>query len=76
MRYPHRMERRLEHLAIDGMSCGHCVAAVRRALERVPGVDVIEVVIGHARLSYDPALADRAAIDAAIEGEGYQVLPV
>ena len=70
------MDRRLEHLTIDGMSCGHCVAAVRAALERLPGVEVQEVVIGHARISYDPATVDRAAIEAAVEGAGYGVIPV
>lgn len=70
------MERRREQLTIDGMSCSHCVAAVRRALERLPGVEVDEVVIGHVRLSYDPALTDRATMEAAVAGEGYQVLPV
>ena len=70
------MERRLEQLTIDGMTCSHCVAAVRSALERIPGVEVDEVVIGHVRLSYDPQLADRATIEAAVAGEGYQVLPV
>ncbi len=70
------MERRIEQFAIDGMSCGHCVAAVRRALERLAGVEVDEVAIGHVRLSYDPRRADRAAIEAAVAGEGYQVLPV
>ena len=70
------MERRIEQLTIDGMSCGHCVAAVRRALERLAGVEVEEVMIGHVRLSYDPQRVDRAALEAAIAGEGYQVLPV
>jgi copper chaperone CopZ len=70
------MERRLEHLTIDGMSCGHCVTAVREALQRIPGLEVLEVVIGHARIAYDPDLVDRAAIESAVAGAGYGVLPV
>ena len=31
-------------LKVDGMTCGHCVAAVSRALAQVPGVErVVEV---------------------------------
>ena len=40
-------------LAIAGMSCGHRVAAVRRALAAVPGVQVQDVRIGGATVSAD-----------------------
>ncbi len=30
-------------LAIDGMTCGSCFDAVRRALSQVPGVERVEV---------------------------------
>jgi copper chaperone CopZ len=36
-------------LAIDGMSCGHCVTAVQNALTTVPGVSDAAVSIGAAR---------------------------
>ena len=36
------------HLAIEGMSCGHCVARVRRALEGIEGVRVSAVHVGSA----------------------------
>jgi hypothetical protein len=48
---------------------------VQAALERVPGVRVLDLGIGHARIERDPAIADRAAIEAAVAGAGYQVLP-
>ena len=60
-----------ETLAIDGMSCGHCVAAVRDALEATPGVEVTHVAVGEARIRRDPAQADRAAVEAAIEEAGF-----
>jgi copper chaperone len=37
-------------LSIDGMTCGHCVANVRRALESLPDVHVQDVRIGSAQL--------------------------
>ncbi|RMG54927.1 MAG: copper chaperone, partial [Gammaproteobacteria bacterium] len=30
---------------IDGMSCGHCTAAVERALSAVPGVSAVRVTL-------------------------------
>jgi len=58
-------------LDIDGMSCEHCVRAVRRALEQVDGVRVDDVAIGTARVTYDPALASVEEIVDAVNDEGY-----
>ncbi len=62
-------------LEISGMSCGHCVHAVKSALEELDGVDVRKVEIGSATLDYDPARTSREAIESAIEDAGYQVGP-
>ena len=37
---------------ISGMSCGHCVARVTKALSSVPGVRVDDVQVGSARVAY------------------------
>ncbi|HLA62914.1 MAG TPA: cation transporter [Rhodothermales bacterium] len=60
-----------ETLKIDGMTCGHCVAAVRNALAEVEGVDVEDVQIGEARVRYDEEKTSRDALVAAVEEEGY-----
>lgn len=57
-------------LAITGMTCGHCVAGVRRALAAVPGVQVQDVRIGGATVTADGVPA--AALVAAVEDAGYQ----
>ncbi|WP_293181140.1 cation transporter [Oceanithermus sp.] len=65
------METRLK---IEGMSCGHCVAAVHRALAAVPGVEeVLEVSLerGEARLR---GAVDFERLRAAVEAEGYRVV--
>ena len=61
-------------LAITGMSCGHCVASVRRALDGVPGVDVRDVAIGGAELGVRAADAGpaTAAALAAVRDAGYE----
>ena len=58
-------------LAIDGMSCGHCVRAVTEALTEVPGVRVERVTIGSAELAYDPATASVDDATRAIAEAGY-----
>lgn len=58
-------------IAIQGMSCGHCVAAVNGALHRLDGVEVQEVKIGSATVAYDPAAVTPEQISAAIADEGY-----
>lgn len=65
-------------LAIDGMSCGHCVASVRRALGALDGIEVQDVTIGAARVAYDPARTRADAIVEAVRDEGYaaQAVPV
>ena len=57
-------------LSIDGMSCGHCVARVKKTLAAVPGVSVEDVQIGTARVGADtPAALDQAL--AALADAGY-----
>lgn len=62
-----------ERFNIEGMSCGHCVKAVRQALEAIDGVDVQNVEIGRAQVSYDPSVVNRTHLVEAIEEEGYTV---
>ena len=58
-------------LSIDGMSCGHCVGQVTKALQTVPGVVVEQVVVGKAQVSFDPAKASRDAVAGAVTKAGY-----
>lgn len=59
-------------LSIEGMSCDHCVRAVRSALSRLPGVEVKRVEVGAAAVAFDPARTSRAAIVEAVNDEGYK----
>ena len=60
-------------MQIDGMSCGHCVAQVRKALEALEGVDVQQVAVGTATVSYDQSAMSEDRIAHAVESRGYQV---
>ncbi len=63
-------------LRITGMSCDHCVRAVRGALAGVPGVRSAEVDLatGLATVIWEAALPDAAKLLAAVEGEGFQAV--
>lgn len=59
---------------ITGMSCGHCVARVQRALQTVPGIADVEVQVGSARLTVSDGARERVTAEArrAIENAGYE----
>ena len=63
-------------LKIDGMSCGHCVARVEKALKNLEGVSVRKVQIGSADIVYDPERAPFSRIREALDDAGYTATPV
>lgn len=60
-------------LKIDGMSCQHCVMAVKKALGAVAGVDSSDVEIGSAIVKYDETRATQKDLEAAVEKAGFSV---
>ena len=58
---------------IGGMTCGHCVGSVTRALEEIDGVVIERVTLGTASVEYDGGRTSPADIAQAIEREGYRV---
>jgi len=60
-------------LKVDGMTCGSCVAAVTRALKRVPGVQDVEVDLqsGVARVRGEQVAQQLAMLVAAVGEAGY-----
>jgi len=61
-------------MKLGGMSCGHCVGAVTRALKSVAGVEVTDVKVGSATVNFDPMAVTRDQIAAAVADEGYEVV--
>ena len=61
-------------LQVTGMSCGHCVAAVTRALKAVPGVTAVTVDLAgkSATLEAGTAVTDES-LTAAVTDAGFQV---
>jgi copper chaperone len=62
-------------LSVTGMTCGGCVSSVHKVLTALPGVQSADVTLtpGQARVVYDPARVDRAALVRAIVDAGFGV---
>lgn len=60
-------------LHIEGMTCNHCINAVRRALTEVEGTTIQSVQIGRAEVD-SAATADQLV--QAVEGAGYRATAV
>lgn len=61
-------------LPVEGMTCGGCTSSVKRALEQLDGVEVVEVTLepGRAVVRVSPP-ADRETVVTAIEDAGFDV---
>lgn len=62
-------------LQIEGMSCGHCLNAVNRALAAVPGARIASVRIGRAEVEVPDGDGGDALVTA-VEEAGYHVAHV
>ncbi|MEJ4042939.1 copper-exporting P-type ATPase CopA [Erwinia sp. SLM-02] len=55
-------------LALDGLTCGHCVKRVQETLSKLDNVEQAEVTVSEARVT---GTASAEALIAAVEGAGY-----
>jgi copper chaperone len=58
-------------LKVEGMTCNHCVMAVKKALLKVPGVERAEVSLERGEALVE-GNADPKALIQAVEEEGYR----
>jgi copper chaperone len=58
-------------MEIEGMTCGHCVGAVKRALAGLADVSIVSISVGGADVAYDAAKADAQTILEMVSGAGY-----
>jgi copper ion binding protein len=61
-------------ITVTGMTCDHCVRAVREELSQLEGVSDVDVDLasGRVRICVDSPVDD-AAVRAAVEEAGYEV---
>jgi copper chaperone CopZ len=60
--------------AVDGMTCGHCVAAVTKELDGLAGVERVEVSLDEGRATVTGEVPE-AAVVAAVAEAGYAARP-
>uniref|UniRef100_A0A7C4CCF3 P-type Cu(+) transporter n=1 Tax=candidate division WOR-3 bacterium TaxID=2052148 RepID=A0A7C4CCF3_UNCW3 len=65
-------------IGVGGMSCASCVLTIEKALNRLPGVRlaVVNFAAEKAVVEFDPKVSNRAELEQAIIGAGYDVRPV
>ena len=68
------MEKIQDTLKIEGMSCNHCVRTVSNALSALDGVQIEEVTIGAATVSYDGSVLSKKDLVEAVENTGFDVV--
>jgi copper chaperone len=61
-------------IKVLGMSCEHCVKAVKEAAASVNGVSdvLVDLKTGDVTFNFDPAVAELAAVKAAITEAGFE----
>ncbi|MGA7837811.1 MAG: cation transporter [Ignavibacteriaceae bacterium] len=62
-----------ETIKIEGMSCQHCVMAVKKELSKLD-LKVNDVQIGSASIEFDEKKISQADIDKAVEEAGFKTV--
>ena len=63
----------IETFTVTGMTCGHCEAAVTRAIRRLDPEAQVRIDRGHNRVEVDTSRLTREALASAIREDGYEV---
>jgi len=65
----------MPEIKVKGMGCGHCVAAVTKALQSLPGVSEVQVDLAGGRVTYQSAgPVSPEEVARAIKAAGYEVV--
>ena len=60
-------------IAIEGMTCQHCVMRVKKAIDALKGVNGSDVQVGQAKVTFDESLLQKKDIEDAIIKAGYKI---
>lgn len=65
----------MKSIRIKGMSCGHCVMAVKKALSAIDGIKNVQVDLTSGLASYEETKpVDNKIIAEAVKKAGYEVV--
>jgi copper chaperone CopZ len=65
-----------KEITISGMTCGHCVKAIIKALGGIPGLTLDEVQVGKATIQVDESKVSDELLKTAVEQAGYQIVSI
>lgn len=61
-------------LKVEGMTCGHCVSAVEKALKEIGAEGKVDLAAKKVEINYDESKVSETALKEAIEEQGYDVV--
>jgi copper chaperone len=65
----------MPEITVKGMSCGHCVAAMTKAMESLPGVSQVAVDLASGRVSYECAAPiHRENLERVVKAAGFELV--
>jgi copper chaperone len=65
----------MPEIQVKGMSCGHCVAAMTKAMNSLTGVSNVKVDLASGRVSYDSAApVSKADLDRVVKAAGFELV--
>ncbi len=64
----------MPEITVKGMSCGHCVAALTKAMMSLPGVGQVAVDLASGRVSYECAAPiPREDLERVVKAAGFEL---
>jgi copper chaperone len=65
----------MPEITVKGMSCGHCVAAMTKAMASLPGISQVQVDLGSGRVSYECAAPiPREDLERVVKAAGFELV--
>lgn len=61
-------------LTVQGMSCGHCVSAIEKALDHAGARGKVDLAGKKVEIEYDESKLSLESLKAAIEDQGYDIV--
>lgn len=66
----------MPEIQVKGMSCGHCAAAVTKALKSLPGISEVQVDLADGRVTYQSSRpVPQEELLRVIRAAGYELAP-
>ena len=60
-------------IEVDGMSCQHCVAALKKSLDAIDGVTETNVEVGSATVTFDESKVKDSDLNDAVVQTGFKI---